>query len=78
MKKKMLPVIALMLMTGVTALTGCSSNQVMTTNDGRSIITDGKPQIDEETGLISYTDAQTGLTEQINRSQIKNMSELNL
>ncbi|CAO96967.1 YgdI/YgdR family lipoprotein [Erwinia tasmaniensis] len=58
-------------------LSGCSSNQTIRTTDGRTIVTDGKPQIDSDTGLVSYKDAQTGRSEQINREQIKNMSELN-
>ncbi|MEN5015797.1 YgdI/YgdR family lipoprotein [Erwinia sp. Eh17-17] len=60
----------------LSALAGCSSNQSLQTTDGRTIVTDGKPQVDDETGLVSYKDAQTGKTEQINREQIKNMSEL--
>ncbi|POP41529.1 YgdI/YgdR family lipoprotein [Superficieibacter electus] len=55
---------------------GCSSNQAIKTTDGRTIVTDGKPQIDDDTGLVSYKDAQTGRTEQINRDKITNMSEL--
>ncbi|EPV8361348.1 YgdI/YgdR family lipoprotein [Citrobacter youngae] len=55
---------------------GCSSNQAVKTTDGKTIVTDGKPQVDEDTGLVSYKNAQTGKTEQINRDQIKDMSEL--
>ncbi|AEN67182.1 protein of unknown function DUF903 (plasmid) [Enterobacter soli] len=55
---------------------GCSSNQAIKTTDGKTIVTDGKPEVDKETGLISYKDAQTGKTEQINRDQVSNMSEL--
>ena len=58
------------------SVTGCSSNQAIKTTDGRTIVTDGKAQIDSDTGLVSYTDAQTGRTEQINRDKITNMSEL--
>ena len=57
-------------------LSACSSNYVMHTNDGRTIVTDGKPQVDDDTGLVSYKNAQTGKTEQINRDQVKDMSEL--
>ena len=49
---------------------GCSSNQAVKTTDGKTIVTDGKP------GLVSYKNAQTGKTEQINRDQVKDMSEL--
>ncbi|AUV24802.1 YgdI/YgdR family lipoprotein [Citrobacter sp. RHBSTW-00678] len=55
---------------------GCSSNQAVKTTDGKTIVTDGKPQIDDDTGLVSYKNAQTGKTEQINRDQVKDMSEL--
>lgn len=55
---------------------GCSSNQAVKTTDGKTIVTDGKPQVDDETGLVSYKNAQTGKTEQINRDQVKSMGEL--
>lgn len=55
---------------------GCSSNQAVKTTDGKTIVTDGKPEIDSDTGLVSYKNAETGKTEQINRDQVKNMSEL--
>ncbi|WP_410014330.1 YgdI/YgdR family lipoprotein [Sodalis sp. RH24] len=57
-------------------LTACSSNQAIKTTDGRTIVTDGKPQIDDDTGLVSYKNAETGKTEQINRDQVKSMGEL--
>lgn len=55
---------------------GCSSNQAVKTTDGKTIVTDGKPQVDDDTGLVSYKNAQTGKTEQINRDQVKDMSAL--
>ncbi|KFD25427.1 MAG: YgdI/YgdR family lipoprotein [Yokenella regensburgei] len=55
---------------------GCSSNQAVKTTDGRTIVTDGKPQVDSDTGLVSYKNAETGKTEQINRDQVKSMGEL--
>ena len=55
---------------------GCSSNQAVKTSDGKTIVSDGKPQVDDDTGLVSYKNAQTGKTEQINRDQVKDMSEL--
>ncbi len=33
---------------------GCSSNQAVKTTDGKTIVTDGKPQVDDDTGLVSY------------------------
>lgn len=56
---------------------GCSSNQSVKTTDGRTIVTDVKPQVDDDTGLVSYENAETGKTEQINRDQVKSMNELN-
>ncbi|HEY3986075.1 YgdI/YgdR family lipoprotein [Cedecea sp.] len=66
------------LFAAVTLLTvaGCSSNQSVKTSDGKTIVTDGKPQVDKDTGLVSYKNAETGKTEQINRDQVKEMSEL--
>lgn len=55
---------------------GCSSNQSVKTTDGKTIVTDGKPQVDDDTGLVSYKNAETGQTEQINRDQVKSMGEL--
>ena len=55
---------------------GCSSNQAVKTTAGKTIVTAGKPQVDDDTGLVSYKNAQTGKTEQINRDQVKDMSEL--
>ncbi|NDJ58973.1 YgdI/YgdR family lipoprotein [Enterobacteriaceae bacterium 4M9] len=71
----------LLVTTSLTALallfvSGCSSNQTVRTNDGKTIVTDGKPQVDDDTGLVSYKNAETGQTEQINRDRVKSMSEL--
>lgn len=55
---------------------GCPSNQTLKTTDGKTIVTDGKPQVDDDTGLVSYKNAETGKTEQINRDQVKEMNEL--
>ena len=50
------------------ALSACSgSNYVMHTNDGRTIVSDGKPQ--------TYKDAN-GNKQQINRTDVKEMVEL--
>ena len=59
------------------ALSACSSpNYALHTNDGRSIVSEGKPQTDNDTGMISYKDAN-GNKQQINRSDVKEMVELN-
>ncbi|MDH3000423.1 hypothetical protein A1D23_00920 [Chelonobacter oris] len=57
-------------------LGGCSSNQSLHTTDGGKIVTDGKPTVDDDTGLVSYKNAETGKTEQINRNEIRKMKEL--
>ncbi|WP_440481275.1 YgdI/YgdR family lipoprotein [Serratia marcescens] len=67
---------ALLAATTVMFIAGCASNQAIKTADGKTIVTDGKPQVDTDTGLVSYRNAETGKTEQINRDQIANMSEL--
>ena len=46
-----------------------SSDYVMATKDGRMILTDGKPTVDDDTGLISYEDQQ-GNKMQINRDDV--------
>ena len=40
------------------AVSGCSSDYVMSTKDGRMILTDGKPEVDEDTGLVSCRDRE--------------------
>lgn len=56
-------------------LAACSSNYVMHTNDGRTIVSDGKPVTDNDTGMIKYKDAN-GNQQQINRSDVKEMVQL--
>lgn len=59
------------------ALSACSSpNYAMHTNDGRTIVSAGKPTTDNETGMIQYKDAN-GNKQQINRADVKEMVELN-
>ncbi|EKW5591300.1 YgdI/YgdR family lipoprotein [Raoultella planticola] len=62
--------------TAMVFVAGCSSNQSLKTTDGKTIVTDGKPQVDDETGMVSYKNAETGRIEQINRDQVKSMDEL--
>ena len=75
MQKKLL-IASIFAAATVFTVAGCSSNQAVRTTDGRTIVTDGKPQVDDDTGLVAYKNAETGQTEQINRDQVKNMSEL--
>ena len=62
--------------TAMLFVAGCSSTQSLKTTDGKTIVTDGKPQVDDDTGMVSYKNAETGRTEQINRDQVKSMDEL--
>lgn len=56
------------------AVSGCSSDYVMATKDGSMILTDGKPEIDDDTGLVSYHDQQ-GNAMQINRDDVSQIIE---
>ncbi|AUX71735.1 YgdI/YgdR family lipoprotein [Erwinia pyrifoliae] len=71
--KKLAAIIAACTMT--LTLAACSGNYVMHTTDGRTIVANGKPAVDGETGMISYKDAN-GTKQQINRSDVKEMVEM--
>lgn len=68
---KRLTAIAALVLCG-TMLTGCSSDYVMATKDGRMILTNGKPELDKSTGLIRYSDEQ-GNERQINGADVSQM-----
>ncbi|MCX2622671.1 YgdI/YgdR family lipoprotein, partial [Klebsiella pneumoniae] len=51
-KKTLLAAMMVALVTFAAAV--CSSNQEIKTTDGRTIVTDGKPKVDSDTGLVSY------------------------
>ncbi|MCE0489723.1 YgdI/YgdR family lipoprotein [Pantoea sp. Mb-10] len=55
-------------------MSGCSSDYVMATKDGRMIMSEGKPTIDKETGLVEYTDEQ-GHVMQINGDEVSTIIE---
>jgi len=55
-------------------VSGCTSDYVMATKDGRMILTEGKPEVDEDTGLVSYRDQQ-GNNMQINRDDVSQIIE---
>ncbi|AGB83775.1 Uncharacterized lipoprotein ygdR precursor [Serratia rubidaea] len=71
MKKWVMAAAALAMAIG---LTGCSSDYVMATKDGNMILTQGKPEIDKDTGLISYKD-EKGNSRQINGDQVSQVIE---
>lgn len=55
-------------------LAGCSSEYIITTTDGQMLTSDGKPQLDEDTGMIEFTDSE-GRRQQIPQSAVKQMLE---
>lgn len=68
----LLPVI---LIVSLSTLTGCShTSYAIHTTDGRTIISDGKPQR-SDTGLLGYTDAN-GTKPQISKNEVKEISEV--
>lgn len=58
----------------VFSLAGCSSEYIITTSDGQMLTSDGKPQLDEDTGMIEFTDSE-GRKQQIPQSNVKQMLE---
>ena len=53
---------------------GCSSDYVLQKKNGDMIITHGKPEVDDDNGLITYEDI-AGNEHAINRDQIIQMIE---
>ena len=70
--KKIVAVIGLVLLSLTVA--GCSSDYVLQKKNGDIIITHGKPEVDDDTGLITYEDI-AGNEHAINRDQIIQMLE---
>ncbi|MDF7630352.1 YgdI/YgdR family lipoprotein [Pantoea sp. Al-1710] len=59
----------------LSALTGCTrTSYAIHTNDGRTIVSDGKPT-ETDAGLLGYTDAN-GVKQQINKQEVKEVSEI--
>ncbi|KIC88234.1 hypothetical protein RN49_04130 [Pantoea agglomerans] len=58
------------MMAFVMSLSACSSNYVISTNDGHMITTHGKPARDKETGMISYKDTD-GNMHQLQQHDVK-------
>ncbi|OSN03723.1 YgdI/YgdR family lipoprotein [Lonsdalea iberica] len=47
---------SLLALSVITLLAGCSSHYVVATKEGQVLLTKGKPQVDESTGLMIFTD----------------------
>lgn len=58
-------------------LAGCTTNYVMTTKNGQTIVTQGKPQLDKETGMTSYTD-QEGNQREINSNDVAQLIKVSI
>ena len=56
------------------SLTGCSSEYIIATTDGQLISTDGKPRLDEDTGMYRFEDSQ-GRDQQIQKDTVKQILE---
>ncbi|PZL99018.1 YgdI/YgdR family lipoprotein [Pantoea graminicola] len=61
---------SIVMMTSALTLSACSSDYVISTNDGHMITTHGKPARDKETGMISYRDTD-GNTHQMQQHDVK-------
>ncbi|MFT5781860.1 MAG: hypothetical protein ACI9EB_001230 [Pseudomonas sp.] len=56
------------------SLSGCSSEYIIATSDGQLISSDGKPYLDEDTGMYRFEDIQ-GREQQIEKSTVKQILE---
>ncbi|MDF7680006.1 YgdI/YgdR family lipoprotein [Enterobacteriaceae bacterium ESL0689] len=73
MNKKFLFPLAVVIV--LSAITGCTrTSYAIHTNDGRTIVSDGKPK-ETETGLLGYKDAN-GVEQQINKTDVKQVNEI--
>lgn len=63
-----------MIASATLCISACSSNYVISTDDGHMITTHGKPVKDKDTGLISYKDAD-GNTHQLHQQDVKEIVE---
>lgn len=55
-------------------LAGCSSEYIITTTDSQMLTSDGKPELDRDTGMLEFTDSE-GRKQQIPQSNVKQMLE---
>ncbi|MDG9923659.1 MULTISPECIES: YgdI/YgdR family lipoprotein [unclassified Pseudomonas] len=56
------------------ALTGCASEYLLVTTDGQILTSDGKPELDDDTGMYEFEDSE-GRKQHIPQNQIKQMME---
>ncbi|HSC85183.1 MAG TPA: YgdI/YgdR family lipoprotein [Pseudomonas sp.] len=58
----------------VIGLSGCTTDYLIATTDGQMLNAEDKPELDEETGLIQYEDAE-GNDQQIPQNMVKQIIE---
>ncbi|MEK1906586.1 MAG: YgdI/YgdR family lipoprotein [Pseudomonas sp.] len=58
----------------VIGLSGCATDYLIATTDGQMLSAEDKPELDDETGLIKYEDAE-GNDQQIPQSMVKQIIE---
>lgn len=56
MKRFVMPFLVALL--SITGLVACSSQYIISTKDGRMLATEGKPKLDEGTGMYIYDDEE--------------------
>ncbi|MEC5318433.1 YgdI/YgdR family lipoprotein [Brenneria populi subsp. brevivirga] len=71
MKVRMKIAVTLMLLF---TLCGCAGNYVIATKEGEMLLTQGKPVLDKETGMIGYIDEE-GNERQINGDRVSQIIE---
>ncbi len=55
-------------------LAGCASEYIITTTDGQMLTSDGKPELDRDTGMLEFEDSE-GRKQQIPQANVKQMME---
>jgi hypothetical protein len=55
-------------------LAGCATDYIIATTDGQMLSAEDKPEIDDDTGMITYEDAE-GNEQQIPQSSVKQIIE---
>jgi len=64
----------LVLACALSLLAACSSEYIISTSSGVMITTDGKPKLDEKTGMYTYRDSE-GRKATIKKEEVKQIME---
>ncbi|BAU73684.1 YgdI/YgdR family lipoprotein [Metapseudomonas furukawaii] len=56
------------------ALSGCASEYLIITDDGSVLTSDGKPELDKDTGMLEYEDGE-GRKQQVQPQKVKQIIE---